>query len=257
MDVSPKLGSPSSGVIITGGASGIGRATAHALAAVGRAVALWDIDADGAASVAREIDEAYGVKSVAIVADLRSAAGIRDGVGVSRAAIGPIGGIVHSAGTAEPTGLAGLTPENWDAGLRLHALAVALLAQELQEEMAALPGSAIVALSSINATLGNRMIPIYSAGKGAVLSLVHSLADSLAGDGIRVNAVSPGQIDTPIMAGAKAAMPGVFERRIMLGRMGDAEEIARVIRFLLSDEASYITGTEIVVDGGNIVSQRQ
>lgn len=119
------------------------------------------------------------------------------------------------------------------------------------------PGGAIVALSSVNATLGSALIPIYSAAKGAVISLVRSMADALASDGIRINAVSPGQIDTPIMAAAKEAMPGVFERRIMLGRYGDPAEVARVIRFLLSDEASYITAAEIVVDGGNINSSRR
>ena len=101
------------------------------------------------------------------------------------------------------------------------------------------------------------MSSIRLAAKGAVISLVRSMADELANDKVRINAVSPGQIDTPIMASAKAALPGHFERRIMLGRYGDPEEVGRVIRFLLSDEASYITAAEIVVDGGNINSQRQ
>jgi NAD(P)-dependent dehydrogenase (short-subunit alcohol dehydrogenase family) len=83
------------------------------------------------------------------------------------------------------------------------------------------------------------------------------MADQLASSGIRINSVSPGQIDTPIMADTKAALPGHFERRILLGRYGAAEEVGRVIRFLLSDEASYITASDIVVDGGNIHSQRQ
>jgi NAD(P)-dependent dehydrogenase (short-subunit alcohol dehydrogenase family) len=119
------------------------------------------------------------------------------------------------------------------------------------------PGSAVVAMASINATLGNAMNPIYSAGKGGVLSLVRSLADRLAQDGIRMNAISPGQIRTPMMQPAMDNLPkGFFEKRILLGRVGEPEEIGRVIRFLLSDEASYITAAEIVVDGGNISSQR-
>ena len=79
----------------------------------------------------------------------------------------------------------------------------------------------------------------------------------LAGDGVRINTISPGMIDTPIMAETKAHLPGHFERRIMMGRFGQAEEVGRAIRFLLSDEASYITAEQIVVDGGNIHSQRQ
>jgi NAD(P)-dependent dehydrogenase (short-subunit alcohol dehydrogenase family) len=101
------------------------------------------------------------------------------------------------------------------------------------------------------------MIPIYSAAKAAVLGLVRSMADELANDGIRINAVSPGQIHTPIMQRAIDSAPaGFFEKRILLGRLGRAEEIGRLIRFLLSDEASYITAAEFVADGGNISSTR-
>jgi NAD(P)-dependent dehydrogenase (short-subunit alcohol dehydrogenase family) len=111
-------------------------------------------------------------------------------------------------------------------------------------------------VASINATLGNAMNPIYSAAKGGVLSLVRSLEDRLARDGIRINSVSPGQIVTPMMQPALDALPGFFEKRIFLGRVGLSEEIGRVVRFLLSEEASYITAAEFVVDGGNISSQR-
>jgi NAD(P)-dependent dehydrogenase (short-subunit alcohol dehydrogenase family) len=118
-------------------------------------------------------------------------------------------------------------------------------------------GSAIVGISSINATLGNAINPIYSAAKGGMLSLIRSLADRLGDDNIRINAVSPGQIVTPLMQSALDALPaGTFERRILLGRLGQPEEVANVVRFLLSAEASYITAAEIVVDGGNISSQR-
>ena len=175
----------------------------------------------------------------------------------TREALGTVGGIVHGAGTAEVTGIDGVTPENWDSGLALHARALVLVTQAFREDLRANPGSAIVAIASINATLGSGMIPIYSAAKGAIISLVRSMADELAEDGVRINAISPGQIDTPIIAAVKAARPGYFERRIMLGRFGDPAEIATTIRFLLSNEASYITAAQIVVDGGNINSSRQ
>lgn len=256
-DFTPKLGSPGTGVVITGGASGIGLATAHALAAVGRPVALWDINAEGARQAAKEIADRYGVRALGISVDLRNSQAVAPAAIATREALGSVGGIVHGAGTAEATGIDGVTPDNWDAGLALHARAVVLMTQAFREDLRTHPGSAIVAISSINATLGNGLIPIYSAAKGAILSLVRSMADELSADGIRINAISPGQIDTPIMAGTKAALPGHFERRIMLGRYGDAAELGRVIRFLLSQEASYITAAEIVVDGGNINSQRQ
>jgi NAD(P)-dependent dehydrogenase (short-subunit alcohol dehydrogenase family) len=167
-----------------------------------------------------------------------------------------VGGLVHSAGTAGITGIAGVTPENFDSGMALHVRPIVLMVQAFRQDLASQPGSAIVALASINATLGSAMVPIYSAAKGAVISLVRSMADELADDGIRINAVSPGLIDTPIAAAAKANAQAAFERRIMLGRFGQPDEIGRVIRFLLSDEASYMTAAEIVVDGGNINSAR-
>lgn len=253
----PKLGLPASGVVITGGASGIGLATAHALAAVGRPVALWDINAQGVLAAAEDIARSHGVRAIGLSVDLRNPQAIMPAAIASREAIGPVGGLVHAAGTADVTGIDGVTPDNWEAGLNLHARPVLLMTQAFRDDLKSCPGAAIVALSSINATLGSALIPIYSAAKGAVISLVRSMADELANDGIRINTVSPGQIDTPIMAGTKAALPGYFERRIMLGRYGEPEEVGRVIRFLLSDEASYITATEIVVDGGNIHSQRQ
>lgn len=255
-DFAPKLGAPGTGVIITGGASGIGLATAQALAAVGRAVALWDINAEGARQAAEAITARYGVRAVGLSVDLRNPQAVTPAALATRDALGAVGGIVHGAGTADVTGIDGVTPENWDAGLALHARALVLLTQAFREDLRANPGSAIVAVASINATLGSGMIPIYSAAKGAVISLVRSMADELAADGVRINAISPGQIDTPIMAAAKAAHPGYFERRIMLGRYGDPAEVATTIRFLLSNEASYITAAQIVVDGGNINSSR-
>lgn len=256
-DFSPQLGKPSTGVVITGGASGIGLATAHALAAVGRPVALWDINAEGAKGAAQIIAERYGVKAVGLSVDLRNSQAVAPAALATRDALGSVGGIVHGAGTAEVTGIDGVTPDNWDAGLALHARALVMVTQAFREDLRANPGSAIVAIASINATLGNGMIPIYSAAKGAIISLVRSMADELSNDGVRINSISPGQIDTPIMANTKAHLPGHFERRIMLKRYGLPEELGRTIRFLLSNEASYITATQILVDGGNIHSQRQ
>jgi NAD(P)-dependent dehydrogenase (short-subunit alcohol dehydrogenase family) len=255
-DYAPRLGRPGSGVVVTGGASGIGLATAHALAAVGRAVALWDINMDGAESASADISAQYGVKAGAFALDLRDPQAIAPAAIATREAIGGVGGIAHCAGTAIQTGLDGVTPDNWDGGIALHARAVVQLAQAFRNDLRAHPGSAIVALSSINATFGNGMIPIYSAAKGAVISLVRALADELAADGVRINAVSPGFIDTPILGDLRDAMVATFGKRVFLARFGEPHEIGRLIRFLLSEEASYITAEEIVADGGLLHSQR-
>jgi len=252
----PRLGSPASGVIVTGGASGIGLASAQALAAVGRPLALWDLRASEAQSHARQIAAEFGVTALGLGVDVRDPGSVHKSAVATREQLPSIGGIVHCAGTVDTGSLEGITPENWAAGIDVHLRAIVLLLQAFLEDLRRQPGSAVVAIASINATLGNAVNPIYSAAKGGVLSLVRSLADRLARDGIRINSVSPGQIVTPMMQPALDALPGHFEKRILLGRIGLAEEIGRVVRFLLSDEASYVTAAEFIVDGGNVSSQR-
>ncbi|RJF93101.1 SDR family NAD(P)-dependent oxidoreductase [Sphingomonas cavernae] len=257
MTLTPALGTPATAVIVTGGASGIGLASARAIAAVGRAVALFDINASLAEAEAARIADEFGVAAAGVGIDLRDLDGFAPAIDASRDALGPIGGLVHAAGIVDTGSLAGITVESWDAGINTHLRALAFLVQQLYGDFAANPGSAVVAIASINATLGNAVNPVYSAAKGGMLSLVRSLADRLAQDGIRINSVSPGQILTPMTKPAIDHLPdGFFEKRILLGRIGEPEEIGRVVRFLLSSEASYITAAELVVDGGNISSQR-
>lgn len=256
--LSPTLGAPGTAVIVTGGASGIGLASAEALAAVGRNVALWDIDGGKATAQAGAIADRFGVKALPVAIDLTDIAAYPSAIDACRATLGPLGGLVHAAGIVDTGSLEGITPQSWDAGINTHLRPLALLTQRLYADFAANPGSAVVGIASINATLGNAVNPIYSAAKGGMLALIRALADRLARDNIRINAVSPGQIRTPMMQPAVDNLPeGWFERRILLERLGDPAEIGRAVRFLLSNEASYITAAELVVDGGNISSQRQ
>ncbi len=255
--MTPALGSPGTAVLVTGGASGIGLACAQALAAVGRPVALWDINKDKAEAAAAAITQDYGVRALPVAIDLRNLQALGPALTETRRALSPVGGLVHSAGIVDSGSLDGVTPENWDDGINTHLRPLILLTQAMMEDFRANPGSAIVAIASINATLGNAANPIYTAAKGGMLSLVRSLADRLATEKIRINSVSPGMVLTPMMQPTLDYFPkGHFERRILMERMGDPAEIGRVVRFLLSDEASYITAAEIVVDGGNISSQR-
>ncbi|SLJ99204.1 SDR family NAD(P)-dependent oxidoreductase [Novosphingobium mathurense] len=256
-NLNPELGNPQTSVIITGGASGIGLASARALTAVGRAVAIWDIDPEALNRAAALVRDESGAACHTEYVDMRKIESFNDALDRSRAALPPLGGLVHCAGIVDTGSLEGITPESWQAGIDIHLRALAFLTQAIAGDLAKTPGSAIVAITSINATLGNAVNPIYSAAKGGMLSLVRSLADRLARDGIRINSVSPGQIMTPMIRDAVSNLErGHFERRILLERLGEPEEIGRVVRFLLSNEASYITAAELVVDGGNISSQR-
>ena len=256
-EFNPRLGSPSTGVILTGGASGLGRASAEALAAVGRPVSLWDLDGAKARAVADEIASSHGVVAHGLAVDVRDPAALDAGVEAARAALPSIGGLVHAAGIVDGDSLDGLTPESFDEGIHVHLRPLALLAKALLPDLASNPGSSIVTFASINATLGNAANPIYSAGKGGALAMMRSLADRLARDGIRINAISPGQIRTPMMNPTLEALGEErFTERILMERVGEPAEVGRVVRFLLSDEASYVTASEFVVDGGNISSQR-
>jgi len=256
-NLSPQLASPSSGVVITGGASGLGLASARAVAAVGRPVAIWDLHEDRAKAAAAQVAGEFGGTAIGLGVDVRDLAAIAAAAGTTLATLPSVGGLVHCAGIVDTDNLDGMTEESWDSGIAVHLRALPFLIKAFLPALTRQPGSAIVATASINATLGNAINPIYSAGKGGILSLVRSLADRLAVDGIRINAISPGQIMTPMMRPAVEALPpGHFEKRILLGRIGEPEEIGRVVRFLLSDEASYVTAAEIVIDGGNISSQR-
>jgi NAD(P)-dependent dehydrogenase (short-subunit alcohol dehydrogenase family) len=246
-----------SGVVVTGAASGIGRACAELLAASGRAVALWDLNQDAACRLADELGAEHGVATVGLQVDVADPAAIHMAAAASREAIGAIGGLVHAAGMVLQMPVADTEVEAWDRLMNVNLRALLLAVQALLPDLEQTGHGAVVGIASINAKLGNGLIPAYSASKGGMISLVRSLADDLGQRGVRINSVSPGQIRTPMLQPSVDALPaGSFERRILLGRLGEPREVANAVAFLLSDLASYITASELVVDGGNISSQR-
>jgi len=252
------LHSPATGVIVTGGASGIGRASARALAEVGRPVAIWDLDPARADAVAEDIAKEHGVRTCAAGFDLRETAHYAAALDAARRALGTIGGLVHSAGVSHPVPVDQLDEASWSFVLDVNLRAQALLVRAMLPDLRRHPGSAIVGIASINALLGNAANPAYGASKAGLLGLTRSLADRLGPDGVRVNAVCPGYVRTPMQDEAMAAVPdleAMYVRQSMLGRMAEPEEIARVVRFLMSDEASFVTAEHVVVDGGVVPSQ--
>jgi len=252
--------SPVTPVVVTGGASGIGLACAAALAAAGRPVALWDLNANGAEAAAAAIARDHGVPTLGLGVDVADPDAIARASEKTRDVLGTVGGLVHAAGVDGVCPIADMTAATWDKVLNINLRAEALVIRALLDDLKSSPGAAIVGIASINATLGNGLNPAYSASKGGMLAMSRALADDLANSGIRINCVSPGQIATPMLQASMDATTGLqdaFERRILLRRLGRPEEVANAVRFLLSDQASYITGAELVVDGGNISSQRQ
>jgi len=242
--------SPTTGVVVTGGASGIGCATGAALAEAGRAVALWDVSVDRADAAAATIGSRYGVAAIGIGVDVRATSTLPDAVRRSVDGIGPVGGLVHAAGVADPIELAELTDEAWDALFAVNLRAYAMITQALIPHLLAnAPGSAVVGISSIHGLVAGSRDPAYAASKAGVLGLTRSIAVRYAREGVRANAICPGYIDTPMLPEHEAVRAWMVDRT-PARRLGAPEEIARVARFLLSDDASFVTGTQVVVDGG-------
>ncbi len=246
------LGSPATGVVVTGGASGIGRACCVALAEVGRAVAAWDLDADGARATAAACAE-LGVPALGVGLDVTDQELVAAAVATSLDGIGAIGGLVHAAGTVRPALDDVVDLDTWDLVLAVNLRAEAVVVSALMPSFRdAGPGSAIVGISSIEGLIGHGFIPSYVASKHGLIGLTRSLAHRLGPDGIRANAVCPGYVETPMLAptiGTPEARAS-FEQKIPLGRLAQPDDVARVVRFLLSEESAYVTGAAIVVDGG-------
>ncbi|MDA8044930.1 MAG: SDR family NAD(P)-dependent oxidoreductase [Actinomycetota bacterium] len=249
------LSSPGTPVIVTGAGSGIGRACARALAEVGRPVAVWDLDGEGAAATARSIQDDFGQTALARAVDVRATAELDGAVAEARRGLGPIGGLVHAAGVSGSCPIDELTEEAWDFVLDVNLRAFPLLVRALLGDLRATAGAAVVGIGSIASFLGYEHMVPYTASKSGMMGVTRSLALTLAGDGVRVNMVCPGNIDTPMLNARATATPerrAAFERHTPLGRLGRPEDIASAARFLLSDQASYVTGTYLLVDGGII-----
>jgi NAD(P)-dependent dehydrogenase (short-subunit alcohol dehydrogenase family) len=226
------------GVIVTGAARGIGRAVARHLARQGWRVALADSDAEAVAAAATEAG------GVAIACDVGSEADVERLVAVARAHLGRIDAIVSNAGIGSFGPLALTTLESWNRVLSTNLTATFLLAKAAAADLERARG-AIVTIASTRAHMSEPDTLAYSASKGGLVALTHALAITLAPK-VRVNCVSPGWIDTgkhgPLKASDHAQHPA--------GRVGIPEDVAGAVAYLLSREASFLTGAELIVDGG-------
>jgi 2-keto-3-deoxy-L-fuconate dehydrogenase len=236
--------------VVTGGGSGIGAATARLFAEAGARVAVIDRDGPAAEAVAA------GIGGLARVSDVGDPAAVAADAGAVIAAFGGIDVLVTAAGFSVGGTVETTSPEDWDAVFRAHVGGTWLWAGQAVPSMRGRGGGAIVTVASQLALAGGRGNSAYVAAKGAVLSLTRTMALDFAADRIRVNAVVPGAIETPLLARSfrRAADPdaarAASESRHALKRLGQPEEVAQAILYLASDASSFTTGATLPVEGG-------
>jgi len=245
--------------LITGAGSGIGEAIARLFATQGAQVIVADVETKAAEQVTASIVERGGVAS-ALTLDVADESQVSAAFDRLANEYGRLDIVVNNAGISHVGNILETSLEDWDRLLRVNAGGVFLCAREavrhmLQQEP---KGGVIINLSSVAAMIGlERRLP-YSASKGAVLALTRSIAIDFVGEGIRCNAICPGTVQTPFVEGyLKRSFPGqedavrqTLHARQPLGRMGQPEEIAAAALYLASDEAAFVTGSALVIDGG-------
>jgi len=241
-------------VVITGGASGIGRATALRLGRDGYAVAVWDLDSDGAESAAAEI-RSLGGRALSAACDVRD----RESIDAARERtldeFGAPWGLVSNAGADRLSLFRESHPEDWSMILEVNLVGALHVTHSLLPSMMGRGGGRIVCISSDAARVGSTGEAVYAAAKAGLLGFVKTLARETARNGIAVNALCPGPTDTNLLSAVRSRPNGerIIEsmtRSIPMGRIARPEDIAGAIAFFLSDDAGYVTGQVLSVSGG-------
>lgn len=241
--------------IVTGAASGIGAATARLFAAEGARVALVDLDEKGVRDVAAEI-EVGGGQALAIAADVSRADHVRGGVAHVLEQWGGIDVLMTAAGVSFGGTVDTVDEATWDRTFAINVKGTYLWIHHAIQPMIAAGSGAIVTVGSQLAQSSPGKNAAYVASKGAIASFTKTMAVDHAAQGIRINALMPGVIDTPMPARSLKrypdpdAMKAFWMKRHPMGRIGQPEEVARAALFLASDDSSFVTGTLLFVDGG-------
>jgi 3-oxoacyl-[acyl-carrier protein] reductase len=239
--------------LVTGSSSGIGRAAAEALAASGAAVAINFHHNQAGAEAARAQIVGGGGRAIIVQADVTRASQVQSLVGQTVSEFGPIDILVNNAGSlVERLKILELTEERWDEVIDLNLKSAFLCSKAVAASMMERKTGAIINVSSIAGRNGGALGSIhYSAAKGGVITFTKGLAKELAPFGVRVNAISPGVIDTPYHEQfSSPEMMKTYAGMIPLGRVGTPPEVGKVICFLASDAASYLAGETIEINGG-------
>ncbi len=242
--------------VVTGAGStrGIGRATAHTLAAAGWNVAILDLDEAGAKDAAHEVAERNGVRAVGVGCDVTDEPSVENALTVLDGALPPVGALINNAGITSPTPFLEVSGEEWDRIFAVNVRGAFNVTRRLAPGMAERSFGRIVFLSSVSAERGGGVFGgvAYSAAKAGQLGFTRALARELGPHGVTVNAVAPGLIDTDITGGAlEGERKAQLVAGIPVGRNGRVSDVADLITYLCREETGYVTGATYDVNGGS------
>jgi 2-hydroxycyclohexanecarboxyl-CoA dehydrogenase len=234
--------------VVTGAGSGIGRGCAIRLAEDMARVAVWDLNGDGAEETVRLIREAGGT-AIALTVDCANKAAIHAAAERTRADLGPVAILVNNAGISPYCGFLELDEELFDRTIAVNLRGPFLVIKETLPDMLAAEWGRIINITSSSVQSGAPDLVHYVASKGGLVGMTKALAIEFAKQGVTVNMVPPGSIDTPMLRGAPIDGEA-YGRSLPVGRLGRPEDIGAAVAYLASEEASYVTGQVISTNGG-------
>jgi dihydroanticapsin dehydrogenase len=242
-------------VVITGGATNIGRATAQLLAAYGARLVIGDLNAEGAEACVRDIEDQGGEASF-VPTDVTDEESVARLIDTAAERLGGLDAGFFNAGLMRSGAVTEFDASDWDAVFRVNPRHCFLGAKYITPHLKAVGGGVIVFTASLAAVKGGPGLTAYSASKGAIVAFGRALAAELGPAGIRVNTICPGWVDTPFndpaidFMGGRGVQADMVKHNVALGRQATSDEIASSVLYLVSDASSYMTGQILLVDGG-------
>jgi 2-hydroxycyclohexanecarboxyl-CoA dehydrogenase len=242
--------------LVTGGGSGIGEAICHQLAEIGHRIAVLDVRSDAADGVTRDL-RGCGATAISVSADVADRAAVLTAFERTRTELGPVEILVTSAGLCLFADFEAVTDADWHRVLDVNLTGTFFCCQAALPDMVDAGWGRIVTISSSSAQRGSAKAPHYAAAKGGVMALTRSLALAYASHGITVNTIPPSGIETPMQhagqAGGHLPPNDLMASSIPLGHLGTPDDVACAVVFLASDEAGFITGQILGVNGGQVL----